>query len=89
MSTTPQIIAVTGRYFFTLGELRQLLYGAYPAMSTVRWIDDALREMFDLAAPDPDPRHEGRRMITPAMWQEFSKMVARRIDQDIQIRLSG
>ncbi len=33
------------RYFWSLAELRTLLYGAYPEMAQVKWVDESLRDV--------------------------------------------
>jgi hypothetical protein len=64
------------RYFFTLNELRSFVVQAYPGSIGRPAVDEALRELYDNGAPDPNPANEGRRMILPPQWREFVKWVA-------------
>lgn len=63
------------QYFFTLNELREMVVKAYPGALMRPAVDDALRELYDNGAPDPNPRNEGRRMVLPPQWREFAKWV--------------
>jgi hypothetical protein len=64
------------RFFFTLDELRAMVLQAYPGAVGKPAIDEALRELYANGAPDPNPANEGRRMVLPAQWREFSHWVA-------------
>jgi hypothetical protein len=75
------------RYFWRLDELRALLYRAYPQMAQVNWIDDALTELWQDAAPSPRSWHY--RMITPSLWAQFAHDVGQRIGREVTERPSG
>lgn len=75
------------RYFWKLSELRTKLYQAYPAMLQIKWVDGALRELWEHATPSP--RSWDYRMITPSQWKEFAHMVGQRIGQEIHAKPSG
>lgn len=69
------------RFFLTLDELRTMLYSAYPAMGQVKWVDDALRELWEHGTPSP--RSWNYRMIKPSDWRQFAHDVGRRIGQEV------
>lgn len=70
-------------YFWTLAELRQRLYAAYPEMKQVAWIDEALRELFENAAPSPQSWEY--RMIAPSAFASFAKDVGKRIGREVSV----
>ena len=59
--------------FVTLSEIRAAVYTQFPGAATIRWVDDAIVELYHNGAPDPNPRNEGRRLILPSQWGQFAK----------------